>query len=408
MVDYKNLPQNVQMIISTLESAGYEAFVVGGCVRDMLRGVPPKDWDIATSATPLQAKALFSRTVDTGIKHGTITVLLGHTHYEVTTYRIDGEYLDNRRPESVIFSRNIEEDLSRRDFTMNAIAYNQRDGFIDPFNGRGDIKNGIIRCVGVAEHRFAEDALRMLRAVRFAAVTGFSVDGEILHASSKLRQNLKNISPERVREELGKLICAAHPQALELLDTTGLLPFVLQGREFGGHLRKIIAHFKICPVYEPMRLALFLSWAGDECENILRDLRFDNKTIKEVAQYIRFLPLPLPANRYEIKKLLGVFAQESLFENFFVIRAIEQPLQSVEIESIRTQGLNIIEKGECFTLKTLALNGKDLAQMGIAPGKTMGDMLTALLDIVMHDASMNTKSCLESVVYKMGSEPGSR
>ena len=385
------VPPNVRQIISTLEFNGYEAFVVGGCVRDMLRGVVPKDWDIATSATPQQTKALFSRTVDTGIKHGTVTVLLDKCPFEVTTYRIDGEYRDNRRPESVKFSGNIEEDLSRRDFTMNAIAYNETKGFVDPFNGRGDIEIRLIRCVGEASHRFAEDALRMLRAIRFAAVTGFSVDDEILLAISQLKQNLARISPERIREELGKLIRAPYPVALDMLCATGLMPFVLHGRDFLGDLGEIIRQLQACPVNEPMRLALFLLWSGEECENILRDSRFDNKTIKEVSQYARLLPEPLPISRYEIKKILRILPQE-YFENLLTLKSITEP--SKEIESVRKEAQEILNDGECFTLKNLAINGKDLSQMGILPGETMGNILEKLLDEVMQDASQNVRNIL--------------
>ena len=388
-VFFMYLPNDVTFIISTLESAGYEAFAVGGCVRDMLRGVIPKDWDIATSATPQQAKALFSRTVDTGIKHGTIMVLLNKAHYEVTTYRIDGTYLDNRRPETVTFSGDIEEDLSRRDFTMNAIAYNPRSGFVDPFHGQSDIQKEIIRCVGNAQHRFAEDALRMLRAIRFAAATGFAVDEDIMSAISKLKQNLEHISPERIREELGKLLCAPYPHALELLESTGILPIILQNRAYGGNITEVVSHLKNCPINESMRLALFLS--GTDCENILRDLRFDNKTINAVTQYVQLLPAPLPTNRYAIKKLLRILSQES-FENLLQLKAVVTPSQANALESIRQEANDIRDKGECFTLKTLAINGNDLSQMGIPPGKVMGDILEGLLDAVMRDAALRSKA----------------
>ena len=376
------LPSDVNFIISTLEAAGHEAFAVGGCVRDIQRGVSPKDWDIATSATPSETKALFSRTVDTGIKHGTITVLLEKQPYEVTTYRIDGEYLDNRRPESVIFSSNINEDLGRRDFTMNAIAYNEHSGFVDPFGGQDDIAKKIIRCVGNAQERFAEDALRMLRAVRFAATTGFTVDGEILTAIKELRQNLANVSPERIREEMGKLICGSHPQALELLESTGLMPFVLQGREYDGELTETIKKLQSIPPHEAMRLGIFLSWAGENCEKILRDLRFDNKTIKETSQYVEFLPKPLPFSRYEIKKFLRILTPQ-IFENLLTLK--NNP------EEIYNELKDILSKNEPYLLKHLAINGKDLAEIEIPPGETMGEILENLLDAVLRDPSLDTK-----------------
>lgn len=395
-----SIPKNVKRIITTLEANNHEAFIVGGCVRDILRHTTPTDWDITTSATPSETKALFSRTIDTGIKHGTITVLMDKTHYEVTTYRIDGEYKDNRRPESVTFTSNIEEDLSRRDFTMNAIAYNENQGFVDPFGGQEDIKNGVIRCVGNARTRFAEDALRMLRAIRFAAVTNFNVDTEIIMAIKELKQNLLQVSPERIREELGKLITAPHPQVLELLSSTGLLACVLQGREYGGCIVNTINQLKSCPPYEPMRLALFLAWAGENCENILKDLRLDSKTIKETNQYISLLPTSLPTNHYEIKKLLRILPQE-WFENLLTLKAIVNPLQENELENIRQCAKDIIEKGECFNLKNLAINGKDLMKINIPPGEVMGEILEKLLDAVMQDASLNNKSTLSALVGGM-------
>ncbi|MCL2839535.1 MAG: CCA tRNA nucleotidyltransferase [Defluviitaleaceae bacterium] len=389
------IPPNVQAILDTLESPGHEAFIVGGCVRDVIRGTGPKDWDVATSATPAQVKALFLRTIDTGIKHGTITVLIHHESYEVTTYRIDGEYLDNRRPESVIFTTQIEDDLSRRDFTMNAIAYHPTQGFVDPFHGQEDIEKKIIRCVGVAENRFNEDALRMLRAIRFSAVLGFDVDEEAFIAMTTLKKNLAHISPERIREELGKLICGAYPQAIKRLEDTGLLKYVLQGRHYKGNLTHIIEKIQNCPPDEPMRLTLFLSWAESDCENILKDLRYDNKTIKEVALYIRLLYVPIKNDPVEIKKLLRQMPQES-FKKLLDLKKIELE----NINAIRQTAYSIIAKGECFTLGDLAVNGRDLAQAGIPHGKIMGDILETLLNAVMHDPSLNKKERLLAYLHQ--------
>jgi len=391
------IPHQVKYIITTLESAGYEAFIVGGCVRDVIRNVPPKDWDIATSATPVQAKSLFKRTIDTGIKHGTITVLLDRLHYEVTTYRIDGEYLDNRRPETVEFTGNIEDDLSRRDFTMNAIAYNPKKGFVDPFGGQEDIDRNMIRCVGDPIHRFKEDALRMLRAIRFSGVTGFAVCVKLLDAISTLRQNLSSVSPEQIREELGKLITSPNPQAVGLLHRTGLLPFVLRGKTYGGNLSEVIPWLKNCPSNEAMRMALFLHWAGNDCETILRDLRFDNKSIKEISQYVQMMHKPIPYSRYEIKKILRHVPQD-LFQNLLNLKRIIYKNQTETLEAIRQEALDIFQTGECFTLQSLAINGGDLNEIGIPPGKEMGSILEYLLDAVMRNPELNAKSKLLSLV----------
>ncbi|MCL2198640.1 MAG: CCA tRNA nucleotidyltransferase [Defluviitaleaceae bacterium] len=381
------LPKNVQKIITTLEAAGHEAFIVGGCVRDIIRGVTPKDWDIATSAVPSEAKALFPRSVDTGIKHGTITVLFGNEHYEVTTYRIDGEYLDNRRPQAVIFTTKIEEDLSRRDFTVNAIAYNPNRGFVDPFDGQGDIKCDIIKCVGDPKSRFGEDALRMLRAIRFAAVLGFKINESALSAIGALKENMRDISAERIREELCKLLNGAYPKAAKLLQTTGLMYYVLRNREYGGDLDKVITQLSST---ENIRLALFFSWAQD-CEEILRDLRFDNKTIKTVSQYVKFLPQEIPLCRYEIKKILRIMPPQN-FEELLQLKEINSP--SPIHKKLRAEAHDILQKNECYTLRDLAINGDDLAAAGHPKGKAMGEKLEALLNAVMRDPALNTKEQL--------------
>lgn len=266
-------------------------------------------------------------------------------------------------------------------------------GFIDPFNGREDIKQKIIRCVGQPKHRFSEDALRMLRAVRFAAVTGFSIDSEILNAISELKKTLANISPERVKDELGKLICGSYPQALEILDSTGLLPYVLQGHKYSGNIKA--EQLKQCRPKESMRLALFLN--GTECESILQDLRYDNKTIKETLLYINLLAAPYPKNKYEIKKILRR-TQPKHFENYLQLKEITDP--NFNSESIRADFLSILENNECFTLKNLAINGRDLAEIGIPPGEGMGEILEILLDEVMLNPNLNKRGELILIVKK--------
>jgi len=390
--DKLQLPENVQFIIKTLESAGFEAFIVGGCVRDILRGVAPKDWDITTSAQPGQAKALFSRTVDTGIKHGTITVLCGCERYEVTTYRADGEYLDKRRPSEVFFSQKIEDDLSRRDFTVNAVAYSPGRGFVDPFDGCGDINRKIIRCVGNAAERFNEDALRMLRAIRFAAVLGFEPELEVVDSIIKLRKNLSYISAERIREELGKLIFGKNPAAIKLLETTGIMHQTLRNRDFGGDLDAVISQLKNAQdADESMRFALFFAWASDDCREIMRDLRFDNKLQKTVALYVQFLPAKIPHKRYEIKKILNEMPPE-IFEKLLILKKLRGE-NAGELEKIRHETNCLLKNGECFTRAGLAVNGNDLAKAGIF-GRTTGETLKTLLDAVMRDPSLNKKEKL--------------
>ncbi len=221
------LPGKVDEIIKTLRNAGFEAYAVGGCVRDLLLMRRPNDWDITTNAKPEEVKALFKRTFDTGIKHGTVTVILKGEHFEVTTYRVDGVYEDGRHPKEVTFTRSLKEDLKRRDFTINALAYNEEEGLIDEFNGREDLKNGVIRAVGNAEERFGEDALRILRSFRFAAQLGFTIEESTLKAAEALAENLRNISAERIYEEFTKLICSPHPEILRLMYETGITSVIL-------------------------------------------------------------------------------------------------------------------------------------------------------------------------------------
>ena len=221
------LPDKVRLIIQKLTDEGFEAYAVGGCVRDCLLGKKPNDWDITTSATPIQVKSLFRRTIDTGIQHGTVTVMLGSEGYEVTTYRIDGAYEDARHPKEVTFTASLEEDLKRRDFTINAMAYNDDSGIVDLFGGLSDLDKGIIRAVGDPYDRFDEDALRILRAVRFAAQLDYAIDEKTLEALKKLAQNLTKISAERIRTELQKLLVSGHPEKMLTLYETGVSGVIL-------------------------------------------------------------------------------------------------------------------------------------------------------------------------------------
>ena len=216
------LPENVNYIIRTLSEHGCEGYAVGGCVRDMLLGRTPQDWDITTSAKPEQVKEIFSHTIDTGIEHGTVTVMLGHEGYEVTTYRIDGEYEDARHPKEVTFTANLVEDLKRRDFTINAMAYNETAGLVDVFDGAGDLERKVIRCVGNPTERFTEDALRMLRAVRFAGQLGFSITPETKEGVRTLAPSIQKVSAERIQAELVKLLVSDHPEEIRTAYELGL------------------------------------------------------------------------------------------------------------------------------------------------------------------------------------------
>jgi tRNA nucleotidyltransferase (CCA-adding enzyme) len=382
-----SLPGEVRHILDTLQANGHDAYIVGGCVRDCLMGIEPKDWDIATSALPAEVKDMFTHTFDTGIQHGTVTVVVNRINYEVTTYRIDGAYLDSRRPERVAFSVCLEDDLSRRDFTMNSVAYHPERGYADPFGGQADIKNRTIRCVGQPEQRFGEDALRMLRAVRFAAQLGFDIEHETLNAITSLKNRLVHISAERIREELVRLITSPYPAKADLLESTGLLPYMLAGRTFNGNLRHCIKQMESIPNETCLRLALFFSWAGDEAFSLLRDLRFDNKTIREVGTLIQLLPKQAAPKRYEIKLLMHK-TSPSLVRNLFLLQHAVDALEILE---------DILEKKECFTYDALAVTGGHLIGAGFEPGKTLGSLLAQLMDLVMRDPAMNKHEVLTGI-----------
>ena len=382
------LHTDVVFILETLQNAGHMACVVGGCVRDSLMGVTPKDWDIATSAVPHEIKALFPRSIDTGIEHGTVTVVQNGINYEVTTFRIDGEYLDGRRPEEVTFTKDLTEDLSRRDFTMNAIAYSPANGLADPFNGISDINKKIIRCVGHAPDRFSEDALRMMRAIRFCAQLSFDIDRSTYSAIPPLASRLGMVSIERIRDELTKILSAQNPNALTLLEDLGLWPFILRGTPFKGVLSQAASLLKACPK-EPALLYALLP--ADE--NFMRHLKFDNHTIKETAIYTFWLKKCISNDRYHIKTILKEIGP-NLFNNLLTLKEIILPKEAAGFQNIRLTVLDILNSGECFTLKDLEVKGSDLIAAGIPPGKNIGRILDGLLDAVMRGEIENKKDSL--------------
>ena len=303
-----SIPAPAEEIIGKLNEYGYEAYVVGGCVRDMMLGREPGDWDITTSALPDQVKQVFRRTVDTGIQHGTVTVMMGNEGYEVTTYRIDGEYSDGRHPNHVEFTPNLAEDLKRRDFTINAMAYNSRTGFVDEFGGAEDLKKGIIRCVGEPMDRFTEDALRILRAIRFSAQLGFLIEDRTYEAIRKIAPNMVHVSKERIQTELTKLLLSSHPGHMELVYETGISSYVSDAfhraywrEEEAG---KVPASFQSAVERTDRRVPLIpasiapekhMRWAGflrrctpDHAEAVLKDLKLDNDTINKAKTLVHW------------------------------------------------------------------------------------------------------------------------
>ena len=431
------MPDAVQSIIEELESAGYEAYIVGGCVRDALLGRIPNDWDITTSASPMQVKALFARTIDTGIQHGTVTVMVGKEGYEVTTYRIDGAYSDGRHPDGVTFTSNLGEDLLRRDFTINAMAYHPKRGIVDLYHGREDLKKGIIRCVGRAKDRFLEDALRILRAVRFAAQLHFEIDGETEAAIRELAGNLQKISHERIRDEVNKLLLSAHPEYVMKLweyKITGVIaPWFDRMMEtpqqnayhevnVAKHTVRVIAN---TPPSRELRWAALLHDVGKPdtltvdsdgtthfyghaelgetmAKQILRDFKWDNDTIRDVSRMVRWHDYRCPQSRKSIRKAVNQIGKDIFPAVLELMRADtygkrretwEKSL--ADIDASEAIYRDILEEGECVSLKELEIDGHVLmTELGLPSGRILGEILQTLLGEVLEDSGKNKREYL--------------
>ena len=375
------LPSDTEYIIETLQKNGYEAYAVGGCVRDMLNGDTPHDFDITTSAEPEAVISLFKKTVPTGIKHGTVTVIINGVPNEVTTYRTDGEYRDHRRPDSVIFVKSLREDLARRDFTVNAMAYNKRDGLKDFFGGKQDIQNRILRAVGEPERRFYEDALRILRLFRFSSVLGFNIEENTLKAALEYAPTLKSVSAERIYSELLKTLCGKNPAALKpLTDISGL--------RFSGLTSD--PDYGLLPLLgsADTKLFAFLYSGGADVTAALDFLRVPNKTKKAARDMLTLLNMPFPKTKPEIKEMLYLTSPVSV-ENYFDYKAA----YGENCENARNMLSEIIENAEPYKISDLKIRGEDLKKLGIR-GRETGEMLEALRKYVIPDPTLNTKSRL--------------
>ena len=430
------LPDDVQFIIHTLQLHGFEAYAVGGCVRDSILGREPGDWDITTSAMPEETKALFDKTFDTGIEHGTITVLLNHEGYEVTTYRIDGKYEDSRHPKEVTFTRNLKEDLLRRDFTINAMAYNDKDGIVDIFGGMQDLEKHMIRCVGNARERFSEDALRILRGVRFAAQLGFEIDEETKEGMKLLAPTLENISAERIQVELVKMLTSDRPElirtAYELGITKVFLPEfdrMMETKQETLHHMYTVGEHTIHAMMNVrndkiLRLTMLLHDTGkpeyktmDEdgvahfkmhalgseriAKEVLRRLKFDNDTLHKVTRLVLNHDYRMPAVPKNVRRAMNKIG-EDIFPYYMEVRRADVLAQSEyqradklkNLDEVEQTYAEIIEKGQCVSLKELAVTGRDLIRAGMKPGKEIGEKLNELLNLVIENPEMNTKEIL--------------
>lgn len=388
------IPRQVEYIIDKLNQHGYEAYAVGGCVRDTLLGREPGDWDITTSARPQQVKELFRRTVDTGIEHGTVTVLVEHIGYEVTTYRIDGEYEDGRHPKQVEFTASLLEDLKRRDFTINAMAYSHGTGIVDAFDGMGDLKGRIIRCVGDPMERFTEDALRILRAIRFSAQLDFSIDQGTWNAIGTIAPNIAKVSKERIQVELTKLLLSGHPEKISQVFETGISPYISD--TFARIPWERILIPADLPAEKYVRWAAFLRLLSpEEAVLVLKDLKLDNDTIRKVRTLVAFSGMELAPEELSVRRAMSRMEPE-VWDAFLELNGCREEIRRLT-EMIR-------ERGDCLDLKHLAVKGQDLIAAGVTPGKQIGTYLERLLAHVLEHPEDNRKEILMKLLPSLSGQ----
>ena len=381
-----NIPPKIAFVIEKLQENGFEAYIVGGCVRDLLLNRTPNDYDITTNALPEEIMKIFEKTVPTGIKHGTVTVIAEKEPVEVTTFRSDGEYKDFRRPANVKFVSDIKEDLSRRDFTVNAMAYNKQKGVVDCFFGKEDLENKILRAVGDPEKRFREDALRILRLFRFASQLGFSIEKNTLESALKLKDSLKNISKERIFSELLKAISGEKPQALETIIKNGGLEFLGIRRvpDFAV-LRKVKENANLC-------LFAFLYYSCESPLETLDILKASNNQKNYCKSQLTLFSLPKINTKADIKNALFLTSIEA-FEDFIELKNAK----GENTENLTVKLKEITEKNEPYLISHLKANGKDLKKMGYS-GEEIGEKLEMLRQAVVLNPECNTAENLKKIL----------
>ncbi len=392
-----NLNDDIKFLLNTINKSGFESFVVGGCVRDSIMNITPKDFDITTSALPEQIKTLFDKTIDTGIQHGTVTVVVNKENYEVTTYRIDGEYENNRKPTEVFFTEDIVKDLERRDFTMNAIAYNEEKGYVDPFGGQDDINNKLIRGVGNPRVRFCEDALRMFRAVRFSVQLGFDIDKDTYDAILLENKLVKSLSVERVREEFSKLLLGSFLDKANLIVDTKL--FYYYNEPFHNYLLQNlddkIEKIKKTSLNLVIRYAVLLQdLSANDAKAFLKFLKFDNNTINKVFNIINCNnEIDLNCNDVFTRKLISKYGYECVEDCLYIQKVcnnkntdnISNYLNQSKINNYPTK------------IKDLNINGNDLKILGVTKGVEIGNILNELLEKSLENPYLNNKEDLTSL-----------
>ena len=432
------LPEGAAFVMEKLTRAGYPAYVVGGCVRDAMLGVEPKDWDVCTAATPEEMQQVFAgcHVVETGLKHGTLTVVVNHVPYEVTTFRVDGAYTDHRHPDEVAFVTDVREDLARRDFTINAMAYHPDTGLVDAFHGREDLAAGVIRCVGEPEQRFGEDALRILRALRFASVYGFTMEERTARAVHSLKRTLHGVAAERIRVELGKLLRGRGAETI-LRDYADVITEVLPAlspmlgfdQRTPYHRYDVWEHtIRAVGAVEPsetLRWTMLLHDSGKPAcftlddkgqghafghgersvaiaREVMACLKVDNATRDRVLTLVARHDMPLSDSPAALRRCLHDMGEETLRQLIEVQRADERAkgVNPPEVIDARAQTLNaaldaVLAANPCVTLRQLALRGSDLAQAGVPAGRAVGECLQYLLERVIEDTLPNDRAALE-------------
>jgi len=390
------LPTKVKQIISRLEKADYEAYAVGGCVRDSILKRSPEDWDITTSAKPEVVKRLFSATIDTGLQHGTVTVVIEKEGFEVTTFRLDGDYTDGRHPDRVAFTSSLTEDLRRRDFTINAMAYSEKTGLIDEFDGERDLEDGVIRAVGEAKERFSEDALRMLRAIRFAGQLNFKIEEKTFDAIKELSSNISKVSVERIAKELEKLLLSGNPEYIALVYETGIFSVIapevamlFENCEISASIKALSrASFPEKKELYQIRLAIFLEGLGaDKAAKLLKRLKLDNDTINTVKKLLELSLREVENNETDMRR---------------TVKEAGHKMMPLLLEMRRAKGLKdnkelyqtVIDNGYCTSISELNINGKDLMDAGIPKGALIGSTLERLLELVIEKPELNTRESL--------------
>lgn len=390
------LPTKVKQIISRLEKADFEAYAVGGCVRDSILLRSPEDWDITTSAKPEEVKKLFSTTIDTGLQHGTVTVVIEKEGFEVTTFRLDGDYTDGRHPDRVAFTSSLTEDLRRRDFTINAMAYSEKTGLIDEFDGERDLEDGIIRAVGEAKERFSEDALRMLRAIRFAGQLNFNIEEKTFDAIKELSPNISKVSVERIAKELEKLLLSGNPEYIALVYETGIFSVIapevamlFENGEISASIKALSrASFPEKKELYQIRLAIFLEGLGaDKAAKLLKRLKLDNDTINTVKKLLELSLREVENNETDMRR---------------TVKEAGYKMMPLLLEMRRAKGLKdnkdlyqtVIDNGYCTSISELNINGKDLMDAGIPKGALIGSTLERLLELVIEKPELNTRESL--------------